>query len=179
MQPLFTVGHGARSASEFAEVLIDGEIKILIDVRRFPGSRRHPHFGREALEAALGKLGIGYEWWGEELGGRRKPSPASRHTALRNESFRAYADHMESPEFQAALDEIERRAEGERLAVMCAETLWWKCHRRMIADALVARGREVIHLGLGDDKAHSLTPEARVVDDILVYDGPSKSERLF
>lgn len=181
MKPVLTVGHGARTAEEFTGVLTEARVQVLIDVRRFPGSRRHPHFSREVLHKSLNDLAIGYEWWGESLGGRRKPSPESRHAALRNSSFRAYADHMESAEFQAALSALQARSKEERLALMCAETLWWRCHRRLIADALVARGLEVIHLGTGKDAAHTLTPEARVDEDgRVVYDGGGgKAESLF
>ena len=181
MKPVFTVGHGARTADEFTDVLTEAKVQTLLDVRRFPGSRRHPHFSQEVLRRSLNDLGVGYEWWGESLGGRRKPSPESRHAALRNASFRAYADHMESDEFRAALSVIEARSKDERLAVMCAETLWWRCHRRLIADALVARGVEVIHLGTGKDAAHALTPEARVDEDgrVVYDDGDGKAESLF
>ena len=181
MMSVFTVGHGARKADEFNDVLTEAKVQVLLDVRRFPGSRRHPHFSEEVLDKALHDLGIGYEWWGESLGGRRKPSSESRHTALRNASFRAYADHMESAEFQAALSVVEARSKDERLAVMCAETLWWRCHRRLIADALVARGVEVIHLGAGRDAAHALTPEARVDENgLVVYDGGGgRAQSLF
>lgn len=181
MNPVYTVGHGARTADDFNDVLIEAKVQILLDVRRFPGSRRYPHFSREALHKSLRDLGIGYEWWGENLGGRRAPSSESRHPALRNASFRAYADHMESAEFQAALARVEARSKDERLAVMCAETLWWRCHRRLIADALVARGFEVIHLGAGKDAVHALTPGARVDEDgLVVYDaGEGRAESLF
>jgi uncharacterized protein (DUF488 family) len=127
-----------------------------VDVRRFPGSRRHPQFGREALAGALAAAGIGYEWHGAALGGRRVGRPGSRHTALRNASFSGYADHMESPQFREALLDLERRAgTGERIAVMCAETLWWRCHRAFIADALALRGADVVHLiGPGQSQRH-------------------------
>jgi uncharacterized protein (DUF488 family) len=145
---LFTVGHGTRSAEELVEVLGSASVSHLVDVRRFPGSRRHPQFGRDALECFLAARGVAYEWRGD-LGGRRSPSSQrqSRHGALTNTAFRNFADHMDTPEFRAALMQLERDAAGEaRLAIMCAETLWWRCHRRMISDALELHGIEVIHL---------------------------------
>jgi uncharacterized protein (DUF488 family) len=117
-------------------------------VRRHPGSRRHPHLARTRLERALPEGGIAYEWRGEDLGGRRTPPPSGRprHHALRVASFRAFADHMDTPAFRAALEQLARDAAGAPLALMCAETLWWRCHRRLIADALALRGVEVVHI---------------------------------
>ena len=173
MTTLFTVGHGARPLGEFIEILITARIQVLSDVRRFPQSRRHPHFGREALAASLTEQGVRYEWLGEKLGGHRKPGPAdsNRHRALRNDSFRAYAAHMDTPAFRDALTELRRRSIEARIAIMCAETPWWKCHRRLIADALVVEGCEVIHLGLGTDAQHRLSESARVDENrLLNYD---------
>jgi uncharacterized protein (DUF488 family) len=146
---LFTVGHGTRSAEELVDVLASASVSRLVDVRRFPGSRRHPQFGRDALERFLAARGVGYEWRGEDLGGRRSRSSdrQSRHRALTNRAFRNFADHMDTPEFRAALKQLKRDAAGEaELAIMCAETLWWRCHRRMISDVLELHGIEVIHL---------------------------------
>lgn len=168
---VFTVGHGNRPLDELIAVLRDAEVEVLVDVRRFPGSRRHPYFARESLETSLPEAEINYEWWGETLGGRRKPASDSPNVVWRNDSFRAYADHMGSEEFRAALQQIQDRAGTSRQAVMCAETLWWRCHRRLIADALVARGLAVVHLGMGRDDDHRLNESARVADDgRLVYD---------
>jgi uncharacterized protein (DUF488 family) len=166
---VWTVGHGTRSTEELVELLGEADVRTLVDVRRFPASRRHPHMARERLAVDLPRGGIRYEWRGDALGGRRKGSPGSRHAALRDPSFRAYADHMASAEFQAALEAL---LEEERPAVMCAETLWWRCHRRLIADALVARGVEVVHLiGPGQHAAHRLTGCARLAPEGgLVYD---------
>jgi uncharacterized protein (DUF488 family) len=161
---VFTVGHGARSIESFLTILTDAEVDTLVDVRRFPGSRRHPQFGREALEAAVRSAGLRYAWQGETLGGRRKEHPGTRHTALRNASFAAYADHMDTAGFRAALDGLIG-ADGQQ-AVMCAETLWWHCHRMLIADALVLRGVVVEHLL--DDRVrqpHRLTKGVRADDD--------------
>ena len=166
MAPLFTIGHGTRSLEEFLQTLRDAGIRRLIDVRRFPGSRRHPHFSRAALQHSLHEAGLGYEWRGEELGGRRRPLENSRHRAWRNASFRAYADHMDTPEFRAALDELLIEATTEKISVMCAETLWWRCHRRLIADAAVLRGSQVIHLlSPASSQEHVVTRQARASED--------------
>jgi uncharacterized protein (DUF488 family) len=152
------VGHGARSLDRLLAVLAEGGVARVADVRRYPGSRRHPHFGRAALEESLPAAGVAYEWWGDELGGRRKPVEPSRHPEWRDPSFRAFADHMDTPEFAAALDRLLAGAGRTPTAVMCAETLWWKCHRRLIADAVAARGVEVVHLlDVGTRQAHPET----------------------
>ncbi|HLU43592.1 MAG TPA: DUF488 domain-containing protein [Natronosporangium sp.] len=144
-------------------VLREAGVTAVIDVRRFPGSRRHPQFGREALASTLADAGIGYEWHGEALGGRRSRSPQSRHTALHQAAFAGYADHMDTPEFrQAVAALVARAAAGDRPAVLCAETVWWRCHRRMIADALVLRGAAVTHLwDVGHRQEHPLHPDLR------------------
>lgn len=171
MKELLTVGHGARTIEELISVLTGAGVQLLVDVRRFPGSRRNPHFSREALTQSLPAAGVTYEWRGEALGGRRKPHEDSRHHAWRNDAFRAYAGHIETEEFRTALDDLEARAASVRQAVMCAETLWWRCHRRLIADALVADGFEVTHIGLGKDAAHTLSEFARLdARGLLVYD---------
>ena len=143
-----TIGHGTRSTDELAALLRQADVTTLIDVRRYPLGRRQPHLSREALAEALPALGIGYEWWGEALGGRRAPSPgAVARTGWRNPAFAGYAEYMASPEFGDALAALEERVRaGEAVAIMCAETVWWRCHRRLIADALVRDGIEVEHL---------------------------------
>lgn len=161
---LYTVGHGTRSTEELVAVLSQVGVGCLLDVRRYPGSRRSPHLGRPALAASLPAAGIAYEWWGDELGGRRSRAPASRHPALRNDAFRAYADHMDTPEFRAAVERLVPSAQPGTApsALMCAETLWWRCHRRLIADALVVRGVDVVHLvRVGVLEPHRLHPAAR------------------
>ncbi len=168
---LLTVGHGTLSAGEFAALLADAGVALLVDVRSYPGSRRHPQFGREQLERWVPEAGIDYRWE-RRLGGRRKVRPESPHVALRNEAFRAYADHMGTAEFATALDEVLASAAQRRTAVMCAESLWWRCHRRLLADAVVlTRGAGVRHL-LHDGRSmpHVVTDGARVVDHALVYD---------
>lgn len=175
MEPVFTVGHGTRTTEELAGLLRDADVTLLVDVRRFPGSRRHPHFAREALAGTLPPLGIAYDWRGEELGGRRSRAEdgTSRHPAWRNDAFGAYADYMDTAEFRSALERLEAEARaGTRLAVMCAETLWWRCHRRLIADALKMRGAEVVHLiQPGSSTPHPGNESARRGDDgYPVYD---------
>jgi uncharacterized protein (DUF488 family) len=160
---LFTVGHGTRTTDELVAVLRHAGVERLVDVRRFPGSRRNPHLSREALAR---DLPLAYEWWGEELGGRRSTSPQSRHPAWRNDAFRGYADWMDTPVFRQALDRLLMSAAEQPTAVMCAETLWWRCHRRLIADAAVVGGVEVVHLlAVGQAQSHVLNEAARVDEE--------------
>ena len=174
MATVYTIGHGTRSIEELASVLTDAGVTRLVDVRRAPGSRRHPHFALAALETSLPAAGIAYDWRGEALGGRRTrdevPGP-SRHPAWRNEVFRNYADYMDSDAFQSALEKLEGDARLEPIAIMCAETLWWRCHRRLIADALAVHGNDVVHLiGPGQSQTHPVHPAVRVVGGRPVYD---------
>jgi uncharacterized protein (DUF488 family) len=149
----------------------------LIDVRRFPGSRRHPHFAQRALENDLPERGIAYEWRGEQLGGRRSAKGGiSRHTALLNKAFRGYADYMDTSEFRDGLRQLEIDATDDPpLAVMCAETLWWRCHRKMIADALSLDGFDVVHLiDQRTRQQHRPLPEMRADEEGRpLYDGGS------
>jgi uncharacterized protein (DUF488 family) len=169
---IFTVGHGARPIETLLAILDDAAVDTLLDVRRFPGSRRHPQFGREALQAAIERAGRSYAWHGETLGGRRSAHPGSRHTALRNASFAAYADHMDTPQFRTAITDLIAAAATNRQVVMCAETLWWHCHRMLIADALTLRGATVEHLlEPGVRQPHRLTAGVRPdADGWPVYD---------
>jgi uncharacterized protein (DUF488 family) len=164
--PLFTIGHGNRSAEELVAALQEAGITRLVDVRRYPGSRRHPWFAREALAVTLPAAGIAYDFRGDELGGRRRAPATSRHPAWRDPSFRAYADYMDTPAFRDALLRLAADGRAEPLAFMCAETLWWHCHRRLIADALTLRGAPVIHLlGRGERAPHALHPDLRAGED--------------
>jgi uncharacterized protein (DUF488 family) len=170
---IYTVGHGTRTEQELLATLRSVEIGRLVDVRRHPGSRRYPHFSREALARSLGEAGIDYVWRGEELGGRRRSKGSSRHPAWRNASFQAYADYMDTPAFRAALRQLEAEAaEGPKLAFMCAETLFWRCHRRLIADALTVDGLSVVHLLSPTQRvSHPLHPDLRVdAAGLPVYD---------
>ncbi|HEX6058699.1 MAG TPA: DUF488 domain-containing protein [Gemmatimonadaceae bacterium] len=142
---LWTIGHSTRAVEELLAVLDAYDIETVVDVRRFPGSRRLPQFGAEALDGALGGRGIGYRWIAA-LGGRRRPEPDSPNTGWRHPAFRAYADHVASEEFAEGLFELLMIAGGARTAIMCAEVLWWRCHRRLIADVLVSLGLEVVHI---------------------------------
>jgi len=169
---VWTIGHSTRTAEEFIDVLAAHEIEAVVDVRRFPGSRRLPQFGSAALEGSLRDAGVSYQWI-EALGGRRRPDPASPNDAWENEAFRGYADHTVSEEFAEGLFELLMIANGRRTAVMCAELPWWRCHRRIIADVLVALGYEVRHIqDAGAVALHELTPPARVIDGVLTYASP-------
>jgi uncharacterized protein (DUF488 family) len=162
---VFSIGHGTRSLDELVDTLAAAGVEHLVDVRRYPGSRRHPHFAGAALEVALPGYGIAYEWAGEGLGGRREPgSSDSRHRAWRVPGFRAYADYMDTDDFRGALERLENTIRtGPPTAMMCAETLWWRCHRRLIADALTIDGFEVVHLLDPTTRgAHPLHESARV-----------------
>lgn len=164
-----TIGHSTRSADEFLSLLQTHAVTGIADVRTVPRSRRHPHFSREALSVFLPAHGIAYMHV-PGLGGLRKPRADSVNRGWRHESFRGYADHMQSEEFRVGLAALLAFAEDRRAAVMCAEAKWWQCHRQLIADALVARGLEVRHiLSRGDTPAHQLTPFARVYGNDVTY----------
>lgn len=166
---LWTVGHSTRAIGEFVDLLTGHGITRIADVRRFAGSRRHPHFGPDALAGALAGARIGYTAI-PALGGRRKPRPDSPHGAWRNDAFRGYADHMETPEFATGARELAALARGERVATMCAEGVWWRCHRALIADVFKASGWQVLHvLGPAEPREHPYTPVARIVDGRLTY----------
>ena len=169
---IWTIGHSTRTIEEFLGVLEAHRIEALADVRRFPGSRRLPQFGAEALERALASRGIAYRWL-QALGGRRRPDAESPNVAWRHPAFRAYADHVESEEFAAGLFELLMIGSGLRTAMMCSEVLWWRCHRRLIADVLTSLGIEVVHVR--DERhaeTHRLTAPARLVDGALSYEAP-------
>jgi uncharacterized protein (DUF488 family) len=167
---IWSVGHGARPLGDFLGVLTEAGIVTLADVRSYPGSRRHPQFGNRSLEAALREIGIKYVHLAG-LGGRREPRPDSPHRELRVAAFRGYADHMTSAEFAAEYARLTALARDSRAAIMCAETLWWRCHRRLIADRLTVDGWTVTHLlGPGKSETHVLWETARIVDGNLVYD---------
>jgi uncharacterized protein (DUF488 family) len=168
---VWTIGHSTRTAEKFEEILLAHEIKVLIDVRSFPGSRRLPQFNRDALAASLRELGIEYRHE-PRLGGRRRPRADSHNTGWKNASFRAYADHMETEEFRRGVEELLEVAASERTAVMCAEAVWWRCHRSLIADYLKAEGHTVLHImDRYQPKEHSFTSAAWIVKGKLSYRG--------
>jgi len=168
---LLTAGHGTLPSEEFAELMTVAGVDALVDVRSFPASRRHPHFRREAMEHWVVDAGVAYRWE-PRLGGRRTARPDSPHAALRVPGFRGYADHMETAEFATALDDLLAGTDERRTVVMCAESVWWRCHRRLLADAaILLRGAAVEHLFHdGRVAPHRVTPEARVEGDRIVYD---------
>jgi uncharacterized protein (DUF488 family) len=171
MTTVRTVGHGTLRAEEFASLLDGARVDRVVDVRSFPGSRHNPQFGREEMERWVPAAGIGYVWI-RGLGGRRRPIAESKHVALRNDAFRAYADYMETPAFLAGIEDLLILATSESPTVMCSESLWWRCHRRLIADHLVlVRGIDVIHL-MHDGRAtpHLPTEGVRLAHGTLVYD---------
>ncbi len=172
MATLYTIGHSTRTLDDFLTVLHAHEIRTIVDIRSLPASRRLPHFNRESLERTLPPDGIDYVWL-KELGGRRKKiRNDSPNIALRNESFRNYADHMLTPEFERGAAELIKLAEHDRTAYMCAERLYFNCHRMLVSDWLVAHGHEVLHIDeTKPPKRHKLMPEARVVDGQLIYRG--------
>src|SRR5436309_8909358 len=179
---IWTIGHSTRAIDEFISLLEENEIKLLVDVRAWPGSKRYPQFNKDALAESLNAHGIHYEHF-PELGGKRKAKPNSRNTAWRNASFRGYADYMETEQFQKGIERLlafarneglgSRRNERDgweavtpwRTVIMCAEAIWWRCHRSLISDYLKSRGTEVMNI-LGENKVepHPYTPAARIVD---------------
>lgn len=177
MKRIWTVGHSNRSAEDFLALLEAAGIEQVADVRRFPASRRQPHVAAEALRASLGEAGIAYVHL-PALGGRRgTPAEGSPNTGWRVASFAAYADHMATEAFHEGLETLEGLASERRTAMMCSEAVPWRCHRRLIADALLVRGWEVLDiLGPGRAEPHALTPFARLEGGALTY--PASSEDL-
>jgi len=176
---LHTIGHSTRSAEAFVELLHEHGIALLADVRRYPASRRHPHFTGGALAATLADADINYEHL-PVLGGRRaSEDTTSLNAGWENASFRAYADHALTPKFQAALEGLIAKSAARPVAVMCAEAVPWRCHRWIISDHLVARGAEILHIiGSGEARAHTLNPHAKVREDgLVVY--PAGQGELF
>jgi len=172
MTRLWTIGHSTRSLEEFVDLLRENNIEILADVRSFPSSRRYPHFNRVTLAEALQKNGIRYEWLGEQLGGFRKKGleENSPNKAWRSQGFRNYADYTMTDPFREGIRRLLELAETGSLASMCAEQLYWRCHRRIISDYLKAKGHTVTHIvGTGKTEEHEFTSFAKVVDEELRY----------
>lgn len=178
-QQLYTIGHSTHALDEFLGLLARHGIEALVDIRRYPGSRKHPHFNRDNLAAALPRAGVEYHWF-EALGGRRKGSGGStRNLGLRNENFRAYADYMATPEFHQAVGQLLELAGRKQTAYMCSEGLFWRCHRRLVSDDLLARGIVVQHiLPDGELRPHSLTEGARINGGELSYPPPQEDGTL-
>jgi uncharacterized protein (DUF488 family) len=172
---IWTIGHSTRLLTDFLGLLAAFRIQTLADVRSFPGSRRYPQYGRQALEECLSSHRIAYRWI-PALGGRRRPRAQSTNLAWRNAGFRGYADHMETAEFDAGLGDLIELGHESRTAVMCAEAQWWRCHRSLLADALLARGVEVEHIvDAGRSMPHTWTAPARLVNGCLTY-APAPTE---
>lgn len=166
---VWTIGHSTRSIDDFIEALAAEKIEALIDVRRFPVSRRYPHFNKDELAQSLAAAGIAYLHL-PELGGRRNTRKDSHNTGLRNASFRGYADYMETDSFRLGIKRLLGLASAHRSAIMCAEALWWRCHRSLISDYLMSNGIEVIHIaGAGKSEVHHYTSAARIIDGELSY----------
>jgi len=167
---IWTIGHSTRRIEEFIAALEAHRIKIVVDVRSLPGSRRHPQFNKEALRDSLGRVGIRYEHF-PKLGGRRKAKKNSHNTAWRNASFRGYADYMETEEFRKGVQRLlDLASETGPIALMCAEAVWWRCHRALISDYLKAHGIEVLHiLDTSKIEQHTYTSVARVINGELSY----------
>lgn len=167
MPVIYTIGHSTRDLDDFVALLRENGIERLADIRRYPGSRRYPHFSRESLASTLPQVGIAYVHV-PQLGGRREPRADSPNMAWRNAQFRAYADHMASGEFRDSVDNL--LADPHTTAVMCAEAVPWRCHRNLLADDLVRRGLEVVHiLGPGSTKVHEMNPNAVEESGHLIY----------
>ena len=174
---ILTIGHSTRPLDELVALLHENRVEQLADVRRYPASRRHPQFNRQALEASLPAAGIGYTWM-PELGGRRAPRKDSRNDAWRNAGFRGYADYMETDAFRAGVERLLQFARDRRTAVMCAEAVWWRCHRALIADYLKASAVNVIHINsAARNTVHPYTSAARINNGQLSYAAASRLAR--
>ena len=170
VKKVWTIGHSTRTIEELIEALQAHGIKLIADVRLLPGSKRHPQFNKETLAKSLSDAGIAYVHF-PELGGRRKARKDSPNTAWRNDAFRGYADYMETAEYSRGIARLQEMAEKkDAIAIMCAEALWWRCHRSLIADHLKAQGTEVIHiLDANKTEVHPFTSAAKIVNGKLNY----------
>ncbi len=169
---ILSIGHSAHHSQEFLARLDETAVELLVDVRRYPGSRRVPWTSANELEPLLAQRSIDYLHLGA-LGGRRRPSEPSSNGGWRSAQFQGYADHLRSVEFAAGLAQLEAEARQRRAAIMCAEAQWWRCHRRLLSDVLVVRGWRVLHVALrGEPKEHELTPFAVVEGTLVRYPVP-------
>ena len=176
---LFTIGHSTHPLDRFLELLAEHRIELVADIRRFPGSRKYPHFNRESLANSLPEAGVEYHWI-ELLGGRRKKGGGepSKNLALRNESFRNYADYMATEEFREGVTQLLNDAQQRRTAFMCSEGLFWRCHRRLVSDYLLAKDIRVQHImPSGKSQPHTLTAGAEAVDGDVTYPLPKSDQR--
>ena len=176
MFTVWTIGHSNHPLEKFIAILQSHRIEVVADVRRFPGSRLHPQFNQSSFARSLNSIGIDYASF-PDLGGRRTPHPNSKNTAWRNPSFRGYADYMETHEFRNAIHRLVKIAEAKRTAVLCAEAVWWQCHRSLIADDLKSQNIQVLHI-LNEKKIepHSYTKPARIVNGRLTYQEDSQCQ---
>ncbi|GGC14170.1 DUF488 domain-containing protein [Pseudoduganella buxea] len=173
MQTVYTIGHSTRPIEQFIELLKEQEVKRLLDIRTVPKSRHNPQFGQDALAGALAQAGIEYRYIGA-LGGLRRARKDSTNDGWRNQSFRGYADHMQQIDFNAAVDDVARMAGTTPCALMCAEAVPWRCHRSLVADALLVRGIRVEHIiNPGKTRPHVLTPFAQVAGRSITYPAPA------
>jgi len=169
---IWTIGHSTHPLEVFIHILDSFEINLLIDVRNYPGSKRFPHFNKEALQHSLPAHGIDYLHL-KELGGRRKPVVNSKNTSWKNQAFRGYADYMETKEFEKAIELVEQKARIQRTAYMCSEAVWWSCHRALVSDWLKIRGWKVMNImARGKATEHPFTSAARIENGALHYDEP-------
>jgi len=169
---IWTIGHSTRSWEDFVLLLQSFQISVLVDIRNYPGSKRYPHFNKEAMQTSLPANSIEYIHL-KELGGRRKPVEGSVNTPWRNSAFRGYADYMETDTFLKAIETLEAIADKERTVYMCSEAVWWSCHRALVSDFLKSKGWTVMHImDVGKATEHPYTKPATVVDGILSYHQP-------
>jgi uncharacterized protein (DUF488 family) len=166
---IWTIGHSTRSIEEFLSILKSFRIEVLVDIRTFPGSRRYPHFNKESLSTTLQQNGIEYVHM-LALGGRRKPLADSVNVSWRHPAFRGYADHMQTPEFIDAINDVQRLASRKRVVYMCSEAMWWKCHRSLVSDYLKVKGWNVQHItDVSKSSEHPYTSPAKPVQGELFY----------
>lgn len=171
LSTIWTIGHSTHTLEEFVEMLHHNNIRLLVDIRTYPGSRRYPHFNKESLEVSLPENTIQYLHL-KKLGGRRKVNPNSHNTAWKHPAFRGYADYMETEEFKEGIAELEQLALAERVAIMCSEAVWWSCHRSLVSDYLKVKGWKVLHImSVNKIQEHPYTAPAHVVNGELSYRG--------
>lgn len=176
-ETLWTIGHSTRTLDEFIALLTENRIEALADVRHFPGSRKYPHFNVEPLRKEVQEMDIDYAAF-TELGGRRKAHPDSPNTAWRHPAFRGYADYMQTDAFRAGIERLKKLAGRKRTAIMCAEAVWWRCHRALIADVFKLNGTRVLHItGPGEPREHPYTSAAHVEAGKLDYSSPQDLPR--